>query len=389
MNLAANVVFEHLLESTNKITIEQGGTRSGKTYNILLWIIFYYCANNTGKIVTICRRTYPALRATVMRDFFYILTHEKYGSRYEDYLDNKSNSEYKLFGNLVEFISLDQPMKVRGRKRDLLFCNEINEIDYESWNQLIFRTSEKIICDYNPSEEYHWLYDKVLTRSDVDFHITNYTHNPFIEDSLKEEITRLQTTDSQYWEIYGLGQKAKSRATIFEFVECDQIPTNAKILSYGMDFGYTNDPTAFISTYILDFNLYVKEHLYKTHLTTNDIFNFLVGEGLENKPIYADSAEPRLIEELRRLGSGRYTLLPSVKGKDSINASIDLLKRYKIHILNTSDNLIREMRNYKWIEKDRKLENVPRPGNDHLIDSLRYSTYSILSKPNFGKYHVR
>ena len=386
MNLAANVVFEHLLESTNKITIEQGGTRSGKTYNILLWIIFYYCANNIGKIVTICRRTYPALRATVMRDFFYILTHHE---RYEDNMHNKSNSEYKLFGNLVEFISLDQPMKVRGRKRDLLFCNEINEIDYESWNQLIFRTSEKIICDYNPSEEYHWLYDKVLTRSDVDFHITNYTNNPFIEDSLKEEIIRLQTTDAQYWEIYGLGQKAKSRATIFEFSECDQIPTNAKVLSYGMDFGYTNDPTAFISTYILDFNLYVKEHLYKTHLTTNDIFNFLVGEGLENKPIYADSAEPRLIEELRRLGSGRYTLLPSIKGKDSIYASIDLLKRYKIHILNTSDNLIREMRSYKWIEKDRKLENVPRPGNDHLIDSLRYSTYSILSKPNFGKYHVR
>ena len=386
MNLAANVVFEHLLESTNKITIEQGGTRSGKTYNILLWIIFYYCANNIGKIVTICRRTYPALRATVMRDFFYILTHHE---RYEDNMHNKSNSEYKLFGNLVEFISLDQPMKVRGRKRDLLFCNEINEIDYESWNQLIFRTSEKIICDYNPSEEYHWLYDKVLTRSDVDFHITNYTNNPFIEDSLKEEIIRLQTTDAQYWEIYGLGQKAKSRATIFEFSECDQIPTNAKVLSYGMDFGYTNDPTAFISTYILDFNLYVKEHLYKTHLTTNDIFNFLVGEGLENKPIYADSAEPRLIEELRRLGSGRYTLLPSIKGKDSINASIDLLKRSKIHILNTSDNLIREMRSYKWIEKDRKLENVPRPGNDHLIDSLRYSTYSILSKPNFGKYHVR
>ena len=386
MNLAANVVFEHLLESTNKITIEQGGTRSGKTYNILLWIIFYYCANNIGKIVTICRRTYPALRATVMRDFFYILTHHE---RYEDNMHNKSNSEYKLFGNLVEFISLDQPMKVRGRKRDLLFCNEINEIDYESWNQLIFRTSEKIICDYNPSEEYHWLYDKVLTRSDVDFHITNYTNNPFIEDSLKEEIIRLQTTDAQYWEIYGLGQKAKSRATIFEFSECDQIPTNAKVLSYGMDFGYTNDPTAFSSTYILDFNLYVKEHLYKTHLTTNDIFNFLVGEGLENKPIYADSAEPRLIEELRRLGSGRYTLLPSIKGKDSINASIDLLKRYKIHILNTSDNLIREMRSYKWIEKDRKLENVPRPGNDHLIDSLRYSTYSILSKPNFGKYHVR
>ena len=213
MNLAANVVFEHLLESTNKITIEQGGTRSGKTYNILLWIIFYYCANNIGKIVTICRRTYPALRATVMRDFFYILTHHE---RYEDNMHNKSNSEYKLFGNLVEFISLDQPMKVRGRKRDLLFCNEINEIDYESWNQLIFRTSEKIICDYNPSEEYHWLYDKVLTRSDVDFHITNYTNNPFIEDSLKEEIIRLQTTDAQYWEIYGLGQKAKSRATIIE-----------------------------------------------------------------------------------------------------------------------------------------------------------------------------
>ena len=166
MKIKTNVVFEHLLESTNKITVEQGGTRSGKTYNILLFIILHYCTQNTSKTVTICRKTFPAVRSSVMRDFFEILkTHNFYS---EDF-HNKSSHEYNLNGNLVEFISLDQPQKVRGRKRHLLFINEANELDYEDWQQLIFRTEDKIILDFNPSDEYHWIYEKVITREDADF----------------------------------------------------------------------------------------------------------------------------------------------------------------------------------------------------------------------------
>ena len=169
-----NVVFNHaynFYRSDKKILIEQGGSRSGKTYNILIWIIFDYCFNNKDAIVTICRKTFPSLRATVMRDFLEILkTHNLYNEKYH----NKSNSEYYLNNNTIEFISLDQPAKIRGRKRNLLFINECNEIDWDSWQQLIFRTQSQIIIDYNPSEANHWIYNKVETRGDAVFYKTTY-----------------------------------------------------------------------------------------------------------------------------------------------------------------------------------------------------------------------
>jgi len=379
--IQTNIVYKHLVNSDKKIVVEQGGTRSGKTYNILLFIIFHYCTHNKNKIVTICRKTFPSLRATVLRDFLQILKHYEI---YRDEFHNKSNSEYHLFGNLVEFTSLDQSQKIRGRKRDLLFINEGNELFWEDWQQLIFRTQERIILDFNPSDEYHWIYDNVITREDCSFYKTTYLDNPFIEKTIIDEIERLKDTDEQYWQIYGLGERAASRSTIFKYIEVNQIPQNADLIAYGMDFGYTNDPTTFVSVYSEGHNLYIQEHLYRTQMTTNDINNFLKEFNLTSKPIYADSAEPRLISELRAMGNNIFS---SIKGKDSVNAGIDLLKRYKIHILSTSTNAISEFRNYKWKEdKAGMLINTPEDKNNHIIDPCRYATYSILSRPNFGKY---
>ena len=381
LKIKTNVVFQHLVDTNKKIIVEQGGTRSGKTYNIILWIIFEYCTRNNNKVITICRKSFPSLRATVLRDFMTIL--QEYDC-YSEKFHNKSNSEYYLFGNLVEFISLDQPQKIRGRKRDLLFINEGNELYFEDWQQLVFRTQEQIILDFNPSDEYHWIYDKVLPREDCAFFKTTYLDNPFVEDSIIKEIERLKDTDDQYWQIYGLGERAASRSTVFKYVEVNQIPLETNLIAYGMDFGYTNDPTTFVSVYTLGQNLYIKEHLYKTQMTTNDINSFLKDEKLLSHRIYADSAEPRLINELRKMG---HNIAPSIKGKDSVNAGIDLLKRYKIHILSTSTNAISEFRNYKWKEdKGGMLTNTPEDKNNHIIDPCRYATYSILSRPNFGKY---
>ena len=379
--IQTNIVYKHLTNTDKKIIVEQGGTRSGKTYNIILWIIFNYCAQNNGKVVTVCRKSFPSLRATVMRDFMSILqTYDVY----QEANHNKSNSEYHLFGNLVEFISLDMPQKIRGRKRDLLFVNEGNELYYEDMQQLLFRTQDKIILDFNPSDEYHWIYDKLITRDDCAFFKTTYLDNPFIEDSIKLEIERLRDTDEQYWQIYGLGERSSSRSTIFTYAEVNQIPVDANLIAYGMDFGYTNDPTTFVSVYSEGHNLYIKEHLYRTQMTTSDISLFLKEEKLLGNPIYADSAEPRLISELRRMG---HNIFPSIKGKDSINAGIDLLKRYKIHILASSSNAISEFRNYKWKEdRSGALVNIPEDKHNHIIDPCRYATYSILSRPNFGKY---
>jgi len=379
--IKTNIVYDHLLLSQNKIIVEQGGTRSGKTYNILLFIIFEYCTNNNNKIITICRKAFPSLRATVLRDFISIL---QANNIYSEKFHNKSNSEYHLFGNLIEFIALDQSQKIRGRKRDLLFINEANELYFEDWQQLIFRTQDQIILDFNPSDEYHWIYDKVIPREDCSFFKTTYLDNPFVEDSIVKEIERLRDTDEQYWQVYGLGERAASRSTIFKYTEVNQIPVDASLIAYGMDFGYSNDPSTLVSVYTQGHNLYVKEHLYRTQMTTNDINLFLKEEKLLANPIYADSAEPRLIAELRRMG---HNIFPSIKGKDSINAGIDLLKRYKIHILASSTNAIAEFRNYKWREdKAGMLVNIPEDKNNHIIDPCRYATYSILSRPNFGKY---
>lgn len=383
MRVKTNIVFKHLLNSEKKITVEQGGTRSGKTYNTLLYIIFKYCIDNKGKTITICRKTFPALRSSVMRDFFDVL---KTYNIYKEENHNKSNHEYLLNGNLVEFISLDQPQKVRGRKRDFLFINEGNELDFEDFQQLIFRTSEKVVIDFNPSDEYHWLYDRVINRDDADFYITTYKDNPFLDKTIIEEIERLKDTDETYWQIYGLGIKGISKDTIFNFTEVNKIPDKAELISYGADAGYTNDPSTLVSVYRDGYNLYVKEHLYRTMMTTKDISDVFKEVVRPRYLIYFDSAERRLIDELRRMG---HNVHPSIKGADSVNAGIDLLKRYKIHITSDSHNAIQEFRNYKW-QQDRsgKLINKPIKKNDHTIDATRYAVYSILSKPNFGKYQV-
>ena len=383
MDIDVNVVFEHLLDSKTKIVVEQGGTRSGKTFNILMYIIFHYCQSNKGKTITICRKTFPAVRSSVMRDFFDILkTHNKYDEAYH----NKSNSEYTLDGNIVEFISVDQPQKIRGRKRDFLFINEGNELDFEDWQQLVFRTTEKIVIDYNPSDEYHWIYDKVLNRDDVEFYKTTYLDNTFLDPSIIKEIERLKETDEQYWQIYGLGEKGISKSTIFNYFEVPHIPIDAELVSFGADAGYTNDPSTLVSVYKKDHNLYIKEHLYRTMMTTSDLSNHFKQEGVGRNPIYFDAAEPRLIDELRRMG---HNIQPSLKGRDSVNAGIDLLKRFKIHLVGSDDNLIMEFRNYKWVtDKTGKLTNTPVDKNNHLIDAVRYATYSIMSRPNFGKYSV-
>lgn len=381
--IKVNKVYTHLKKSKKKIIVEQGGTRSGKTYNILLWLVFYYCTKNSGKVITIARKTFPAVRSSVMRDFFDIL---KNHNIYREEHHNKSSHEYKLNGNLIEFVSLDQPQKIRGRKRDLAFLNEANELYWEDWQQIIFRTSERIILDYNPSDSFHWIYDKVVPREDCDFQQTTYLDNPFLEPEIVKEIERLKNTDDDYWRVYGLGERGSSRATIFQFSIVDK--PEGKLLSYGLDFGFTNDPTSLVAIYQDGLNLYIDEMLYHTNLTNDDIAERLQEFGLTRyDEIFADSAEPKSIEELYRK---RWNIKPTAKGSDSVMAGIDMLKRYKIHITRNSLNLIKEFQNYKWQEdKNGNLLNKPIDNFNHGIDATRYAVWNKLSRPNHGRYAIR
>jgi phage terminase large subunit len=384
MEITTNKIYTHLDNSDKRITIEQGGSRSGKTYNILMWLIFSYSGKNTGKTITICRKTFPALRASSMRDFFDIL--KKYDI-YKEANHNKSNSEYLLNNNLFEFISLDQPQKVRGRKRDVLYINEANELYFEDWQQLILRTTDKAILDYNPSDEFHFIYDKIKPRDDAEFYITTYKDNPFLDIETVNEIERLKFVDDNYWKIYGLGQIGSSQALIFRINECNSIPPEAKFLSYGMDFGFTNDPTTLVAIYQQGDNIYLKELLYQTGLTNRDIDEKLKFHSVERKEIFADSAEPKSIEELYRMG---WNVKPATKGQGSVNIGIDMMKRYQLHVTKDSVNMIKEFRNYKWQEdKNGNVLNTPVDMFNHTIDAIRYGLYDKLSRPNYGKYAVK
>ncbi len=382
--IKTNKVFKHLLKSDKRITVEQGGTRSGKTYNILLWVIFHYCATNTGKVVTICRKTFPSLRASVMRDFLEILReHDLY--REENH--NMSSHEYHLNGNMIEFISLDQPQKIRGRKRNMLYINEANELFYEDWQQLIFRTDGKIVLDYNPSDTFHWIYDRVIPREDCDFYQTTYLDNPFLDQIIVEEIERLRDTDEDYWRVYGLGERGSNRAAIFSFTT-GEVPTDAKILAYGMDFGYTNDPSTLVGVYEHGSSLYLDEFIYQTGMTNRDIHNTLASLGLDRRAeIFADSAEPKSIDELHKFG---WNVKPTLKGADSVMAGIDQLKRYKLVVTPRSKNLVKELQNYKWVEdKNGNLLNKPIDAFNHAIDAARYAVFNKKANPNFGRYSLR
>jgi phage terminase large subunit len=384
MEITTNKIYTHLDNSTKRITIEQGGSRSGKTYNILMWLIFAYSDRNNGKTITICRKTFPALRASSMRDFFDIL--KKYDI-YKESNHNKSNSEYLLNNNLFEFISLDQPQKVRGRKRDVLYINEANELYFEDWQQLILRTTDKAILDYNPSDEFHFIYDKIKPRDDAEFFITTYKDNPFLDIETVNEIERLRDVDDNYWKIYGLGQIGSSQALIFRINECNSIPPEAKFLSYGMDFGFTNDPTTLVAIYQQGDNIYLKELLYQTGLTNRDIDEKLKFHSVERKEIFADSAEPKSIEELYRMG---WNVKPATKGQGSVNIGIDMMKRYQLYVTKDSVNMIKEFRNYKWQEdKNGNVLNTPVDMFNHTIDAIRYGLYDKLSRPNYGKYAVK
>lgn len=383
IKLKTNKVFKHLENSNAKIVVQQGGTRSGKTYNILIWIIFAYCQRNSGKIITICRKSFPALRATVMRDFFTII--REYDI-YSEESHSKTLHEYKINGNIVEFISLDQPQKIRGRKRDLLFANEANELYFEDWQQLLFRTNEKIIIDYNPSEEFHWIYDQVLTRPDVEFFQTTYKDNPFLGDVVKQEIERLQNIDENYWRVYGLGERGQSKSLVYSYSTIKEIPKEAKLVSYGLDFGYSSDPTSLVRTYILDDNMYVDEVLYRTGMTNQDIANEMKALGLDrSNEVYADSAEPKSIEEIYRMG---WNVKPTIKG--SVNLGIDIIRRYKLYATESSFNLIKELRNYKYIEdKNGQITNKPVDNFNHALDALRYSVVNKITASHLGRYSFR
>lgn len=380
MKLNPNLPFiEQTFKSGKRIAILQGGSRSGKTYSALQWII-RTSVNYTGLTYSIVRKTLPALKASAMRDFFQIL---KDAGLYSESDHNKTENTYNLNGNLIEFFSTDDSQKLRGRKRDILFCNEANELDLEDWRQLLLRTTGKAIIDYNPSDFEHWIYDQVIPRGDAELLITTFKDNPHLSSNLKAEIEMLEQIDPEYWKVFGLGLRGQLKGLIFSnWQEFNSIPDVAKFKGFGLDWGFTNDPTAVVGVWQNGMDIYVKECVYERGLTNHDIANRLKDFVNNRDEIFADSAEPKSIEEIYRLG---FNIKPTQKGKDSILTSIDVLKRFKIYLIGS--NIVKEFKTYKWkVDKADKPINEPVDYNNHAIDALRYFALMVLYENRKGKY---
>jgi phage terminase large subunit len=327
----------------------------------------------------------PSLKASVMRDFFQILENE---GIYSEANHNKSSSQYILYGNVIEFVSIAEPQRIRGRKRHIAFLNEANELTFEDFTQIILRTSEILIMDFNPSDVFSWIYDKVMTRKDASFYQTTYLDNPFLDINTIKEIEYLKLTDANYWRVFGLGERGLNISAIFpHFNQVDRTPDRAKFISFGLDWGFTNDPSALISVYKDGLDLYVEEHLYETGLTNNDLMRKIRDLGIERQEIIADSAEPKSITEFERKG---FIIKGAKKGPDSIRLGIDVMKRHRINITKESINLIKEMQSYKWkTNRDGNQINEPEANQkDHAIDALRYVCLNKLMENYSGKYYI-
>lgn len=383
MQIVKSNVFDFNWNSTKRIVINRGGTRAGKTYAIMqiltVWLLTGYVregeliANGTASVV---RKTLPALKATAQKDFEEILDilgvrgmiKENKTDRYFEYRDGNGT-------RTVEFFSVDDQQKVRGRKRQILFCNEANELNYKNdFFQLNIRTTDLIFVDFNPSDPYIWIKEKLedersVELGDVETIISTYKDNPFLPESLVREIEAIK--DETYRKVYVHGQYGTVRGTIFPNVTIvSEMPKQLKKKAIGLDFGFTNDPTAAILCGIHDGALYLDELLYDYALTNQDIARLLREYKAE---VFCDSAEPKSIEELKRSG---LRAKPTKKGSDSIRAGINILKQYELRITSRSTNLLREQKQYKYKEKDGKTINEPIDSFNHAWDAIRY--YAII-----------
>jgi phage terminase large subunit len=384
------------LQTDKKIIVHSGGTSSGKTYSILQTFILLGL-KYPGAVFTIVGQDIPNLRVGAYRDFQGIVYDN------EDIVKvlsshNRSERVFELDnGSIFEFNSYDNFQDAKSGKRDFLFVNEANGVKYDVFEELQIRTSKQVFIDFNPTNSF-WAHDKLQGRSDVLWVNSNFNHNPFIDPSVREKILQYEptpenkkrgTANDYRWKVYGLGKIGKLEGLVFpEFKVVSEMPNNYKKELFGMDFGYSNDPTTLIEVRISEGEMYLRELIYKRGLTNPDIAKEL--ERLEfskGQKIKADSAEPKSIEELKRMG---WWVIPADKGRDSINFGIDIIKQYPINIHFQSKNLIEEFNSYMWAkDRDGRATNKPIDKFNHGIDAIRYAVEDLstpgLSGVEFGE----
>lgn len=381
--MKATKVLEKLLKTEKRFVLSVGSSRSSKTYSMMQWIILECVRRkNEGIYISVVRSGFPSLRRTVLREFVDLL---KELGLYSDALHNKSEHKINLFGNYVEFFSLNDSQKVRGAKRNYLYLNECNEIDYEAAQQLFLRTTERVFMDQNPSDAWHWSF-KMKDREDVDYIHSTYLDNPFLTPTTIKQIESYKHHDENLWRVYGLGLPGYATTTIYQNwsewndddLVCyseDMTPQSvADTFVYGLDVGY-NHAMALVKVHIKDEHHWVEEIIYRSNLTASDLIKLMKDLNIEtDKDIWVDAAAPSMIEDLRRAGYGAKAADKSVK------EGIDLIRSKKLYLNINSTNLIDEIRKYQWKTKGEQIIYEPIKLNDDLMDAMRYAIWNYWRK---------
>lgn len=348
-----------------------GGTSASKTISILIWLIDY-AQSHEGELISVVSESFPHLKRGAMRDFLNIMKEQNY---YVDDFWNRSDYTYSFeTGSRIEFFSADQPSKVRGPRRDVLFINEANNIPYEAFDQLEVRTKKIIWLDWNPTNEY-WFYDEVKPRDDVDFVTLTYKDNEALDPQIIRSI-EARRANKNWWMVYGLGQLGEVEGKIYkDWLIIDDIPHEARLERRGLDFGYSNDPAAIVDIYYYNGGYLLDEQLYRKGMLNKQIADFINNLPNPQTLVMADSAEPKSIDELKLYG---INILPAQKGQGSVTQGIQYVQSKQISITKRSVNGIKEYRNYLWkTDKDGKIINEPEGGLDHFLDAVRYGMESL------------
>ncbi|MCK9220214.1 MAG: phage terminase large subunit [Bacteroidales bacterium] len=380
-------VFERNLKAFlagNTLIINPGGTSSSKTYSLIQLLIMI--AHRRKYTISVVSETMPHLKKGAMKDFLDVMKGE---GLYDEKYHNKSDNVYQFNNGKIEFFSADTPSKVHGPRRDILYVNEAINVPWPIYDHMNIRTNICTFLDFNPCGEF-WAHERLQPGKDekgndkgiIWLHST-YKDNQFLPDKIIKDIESREFTDPEWWKVYGLGEIGRIEGAIFEnWKQVPEIPKDAKRLGFGLDFGFSVDPAVIVEVFMQDGELWVRELLYETGMTNRDLSKKMEEVGIVRgiDEIWADSAEPKSIKELRDAG---WLIRGAAKGVDSVRKGIDVIKQYPINVTSDSLNMIREFRYYKW-QRDKKTDKPilkPESGWDHCMDAFRYLCTSKLKKP--------
>lgn len=358
---------------SKKIRAVQGGTSASKTISILLYLIHRAQSDKTKTLTSVVAESTPHLKRGALRDFKNIMQEHNY---WKDALWNATDSIYTFeTGSQIEFFSADQPDKLRGARRDRCFMNEANNMTLDTFDQLEVRTKEFIFLDWNPTNEF-WFYTDILNkREDVEHIILTYKDNSALSPEIIQSIEARKNRKG-WWEVYGLGQLGEVEGKIYkDWTIIDEIPPEARLERRGLDYGYTNDPTAITEVYKWNGAFIFNEITYQKGLSNRQIADILLNLPDPQTIVVPDSAEPKSNDELVSYG---VNVLPANKGKGSVNHGIQVIQSQRIFVTKRSVNIIKEYRNYLWeTDRDGKILNEPEHAYSHSMDSLRYAMETL------------